>query len=160
MQIICDNCKKYFKTYPSYLKRVRKNRFCSRKCEADFKKLNNSLEHWEGGTISKSTGYKYIEFEGKQIEEHRLVMMKHLGRKLKSNEHVHHINENKLDNRIENLMLLTASQHKRLHNLKKSHTIICKLCNKEVKNYGRNLCKNCYAKEFRKGNLEKYEKIM
>ena len=157
--IICDNCKKEFKIYKCYLKRKRKNRFCSKKCESEFKNYNNTIESWQGGHISKSTGYKYIEYNGKQIEEHRLVMMRYLGRKLKTNEHVHHINENKLDNRIENLMLLTAYEHKRLHCLKNKHMIICKLCGEEKENKGRNLCRNCYAKELRKGNLFKYERI-
>jgi len=34
---------------------------------------------------------------------------------LKKNFHVHHINENKLDNRIENLTVFTKSQHQKLH---------------------------------------------
>ena len=158
INVKCDYCNKLFLDFPSNIKRHKKH-YCNKECEANDKKLNNTLEHWQGGYISKSTGYKYIEYNGKQIEEHRLVMMKHLGRKLNKNEHVHHINENKLDNRIENLILLTDSEHKRLHNLKKSHTIICKLCNKETKNHGRNLCNNCYAKELRNGNLSKYETI-
>jgi hypothetical protein len=39
----------------------------------------------------------------------------HLRRKLRSDEHVHHVNGDCADDRIENLEIVTASEHFRLH---------------------------------------------
>ena len=52
---------------------------------------------------------------GRRIGEHRIVMENHIGRKLLPNEVVHHKNEDKTDNRIENLELMTISDHVSLH---------------------------------------------
>lgn len=58
------------------------------------------------------------------VFEHILVMEKHLGRSLKyfghkhkDNEVCHHIDRNKQNNSIDNLMLLTDSEHVKLHHL-------------------------------------------
>jgi hypothetical protein len=49
------------------------------------------------------------------VKEHQVVAERILGRVLKANEVVHHINGVKTDNRPENLQILDARDHHQLH---------------------------------------------
>ena len=66
-------------------------------------------------TLSPHTRTRLLWRDGKKVRAHRWIMEQHLGRKLEAYEHVHHINGNPLDNRLENLVVLHENRHLRGH---------------------------------------------
>ena len=82
-------------------------------------------------------------------------MSEYLGRPLEKDEVVHHCNENRKDNRIENLELELDFSHKRIHSTtgRTMVTLICGYCSKEFQREKRQIHKkqktyfcnrNCY----------------
>lgn len=143
VEVICNGCGKSFLKHRCYLKRGHKHHFCSKQCEGEFRSLHNTTQSYQGGTILRN-GYRYIRLNGVQKEEHRIVMEQIIGRPLHGNEIVHHINGNKLDNRPENLVIMTRSEHMKLH-AKPLKKRACKRCGKVMLIHGRGLCGTCYS---------------
>lgn len=136
---------KAFKEFPKY-KKIQENAAKSRIGIKENKEIRNKRKQSRNrytnlliGKIIKSKNYKLIydpnhfthEY-GNYVAEHRYVIERLLNRPLKRNEHVHHINKNKHDNKISNLMVLNSnSAHKRMD-------WGIKVCRKEIVFDGRN----------------------
>ena len=82
--------------------------------------------NWNGGKNLRSNGYIEIYSPNHPnknargyVYEHQLVAEMMLGRYLKENEVVHHIDFNKTNNESSNLIVLTNSEHVKLHHFLK-----------------------------------------
>ncbi|EGC31396.1 hypothetical protein DICPUDRAFT_39985 [Dictyostelium purpureum] len=62
------------------------------------------------------SGYRqYQANDGGWEYTHRTVAEKKIGRPIEPNEHVHHINKNKVDNRPSNLVVIKDNIHREVH---------------------------------------------
>lgn len=103
-----------------------------------------------------------------KVYEHILVMCNHIGRKLNSNECVHHIDRNKTNNNLNNLLLLTLEEHARLHAKEDRNIIqenrICPCCKKiftVTSTSDQQYCShNCYSKSNRKFEISKEDLLI
>ena len=136
MSLICDNCGKRYESY-----QCGKNyHFCSIECRRQAGKLVNSAINedakrksterivWYNKNVfnhgehrqrqadalrAKASGKNYITRNGRH--EHRTVAESKLGRALRPDEVVHHIDGNIRNNNPENLQVMTQAEHIKEH---------------------------------------------
>ena len=105
---------------------------------------------------TNTTTYRVIKVDNTRrwAYEHRVVAERMIGRKLAAGEVVHHVNEDTLDNRPENLRVMLAGEHTSLHGQittwarKHSQCIGC--CTTKRKHLARGYCTRCYQlKQYR-----------
>lgn len=143
MKLTCNTCNKEFKGYCYSIKS-----YCSRDCYYKSKKGSGN-HNWVG--IGKPFFIKHhnrymITVNGVKIKYARYLMEQHLGRKIKKDEVVHHINGDSSDDRIENLQVLKRRDHSIHHNPKKSWiNTPCKNCGKETFRYDGKVKKNHFC---------------
>ena len=102
--------------------KVGKGKYCSKRC-ASKSRVRERSPRWKGGKIIGSGGYTYIRNPDHPrakktgyVREHILIAENALQRPLQKDEVIHHINEVKSDNRIENLYLFSShSDHMKYH---------------------------------------------
>ena len=109
---VCHNCKKSFIVNPAYIKRrpLQKVWFCSKDCFVKYAQRNR-------GKVLVNGSFPYYRTSSDKRRYHRKLMEDYLGRKLSRNEVVHHVNGNKKDNRIENLIIMDNKEHLNMHRL-------------------------------------------
>lgn len=106
--IKCASCGKLF------CPKKHNQKYCCHDCSNDhIKKLGLRKKHgfWY------ENGYRVVYENGHEIKEHILVMEKKLGRKLTTDEVVHHIDGNKTNNNPNNLLVMNRGEHSRLHRI-------------------------------------------
>jgi hypothetical protein len=119
---VCEECGKGFKVYP-YRKDTAK--FCSLVCqnlwqkgknhhpETNFKK-GQKAHNYKGLRLSTS-GRMINTFKGKVQYNYRRLIEQFIGRKLTKLEVAHHKDANKTNDRLDNFLILTNGDHKKMH---------------------------------------------
>lgn len=91
--------------------------------------------------FGKSKGYRtYTDRKGNTEFTHRRVMEKKLGGSIPKGMVVHHLNEDKLDNRPANLVAMRGDIHARHHRLAEQGRTVCFRCGHEG-----HVAADCYA---------------
>ena len=106
----CQNCKRaLMRKANESLHDFEVRKFCGRECFFKYNVGEHSTSY-KGGFKTDSDGY--IKETRSDQYVHRLVMEKHLGRKLKNSEHIHHKDGNPGNNNIRNLVICSNSEHR------------------------------------------------
>jgi hypothetical protein len=121
----CYTCGAVFHRPPA-LAKLNTRQFCSRDCYRE-NAIGPGNANWRGGEIGDGRGRVMVYapnhpnanlYGGTHIFRYRLVASRILGRPLRDDEVVHHINGDSSDDRPENLCVISQSEHAKLHNVK------------------------------------------
>lgn len=94
-------------------RRHKEQKFCGLECAHAHKRGSNRIP-----TLG-ADGYKHVWFsDGSGEKEHRYIMEQQLGRKLTTDEVVHHIDGNRSNNNLSNLVVMNRGEHSALHRKK------------------------------------------
>lgn len=111
---LCDSCGNEI---VKKSKDGKKATYCSHKCYAKNRKVRGAYKD-----KVEINGYLYIykpdhpnSMKSGYVAEHRLVAEKKIGRLLTECEVVHHIDEDKHNNKADNLVVMTPSEHNSYH---------------------------------------------
>jgi hypothetical protein len=108
---VCESCQKQF---PVQRRRFEKAKFCSKACVGKGKRTPQGVEvdgHWF--SLRKDGYFRWVS-QNSNIYLHRYIWSKAQG-EIPEGFDVHHINEDRGDNRLENLGLVSKAEHGRLH---------------------------------------------
>lgn len=114
---ICAHCGNTFRIKNPY----NTNKYCGNPCRYAHK-VGEHGPHWKGGQPVTGNGYvreycpdhPYADPDG-YVLQHRLVVERSIGRVLDPKEQVHHRDQNKQNNELPNLEVLSPKEHNRLH---------------------------------------------
>ena len=122
------------------------NRTCSWVCR-DKRRGKKEYIIGAGYVFINKPNHPSVNKYYKYVKRCNLVIEKHIGRYLVKGEVVHHINNIRDDDRIENLKLMTKKEHRRYHLLQRKDTIK-RITGKKHPWYGKDKRgeKNCNAK--------------
>lgn len=167
----CRVCKKQkpLKDYPFDKRAVDGRQKWCRKCHSAWQRYFNKhgkkpfsikrempkgseSKKWKGGKTRNHSGYVmvWVAPMHQYQYEHRMVMEKFIGRSLTSDEFVHHKDGNKTNNSIENLEIISNSEHTSLHLKERYANRIIRFseCHPDRKHFAKRKCKKCYHRYY------------
>jgi hypothetical protein len=142
-EVPCRHCGRSFR--PKVRRAGALQTLCSAACQAGFQ-VGENHPRWTGGRGIDAAGYVRVRVAPNTYQrEHRTVMEAQTGRRLGSDEVVHHKNRVKTDNREENLETLSRQEHAQRHR-RESRLVTCLRCSRTRKHSAKGYCRSCYVR--------------